>query len=78
MKNTRNILLWTVGLLMAAIASWQFSRFAAFRNSQGLLETQGGTFHLWLAIGATIVTCLCAFFGIFRHINQTEEMHITS
>lgn len=78
MKNTRNILLWTVGLLMAAIATWQFYLFVAFRDSQGFLEAQGGSFHLWMAIGAAIVTCLCAFFGIFRHINKTEEIHITS
>jgi hypothetical protein len=78
MKILSNALLWTIGLLMAAIATWQFYVFVAFRNSRGLLEAQGGTLHLWLAIGAAVATCLCAFLGIFRHINQTEEMHITS
>ena len=78
MKNFNNALLWTVGLMMAAIATWQFYLFAAFRDSQGLLQTQGGSLHLWLAIGAAVMTCLCAFVGIFRRINQTEELHITS
>ncbi|PYS51514.1 MAG: hypothetical protein DMF68_04325 [Acidobacteria bacterium] len=78
MKNQRTILLWIIGLLMAAIATWQFYRFAGFRDSKGLLETQGGAIHLWLAIGAAVITCLCAFMGIFRRINKTEEFHITS
>jgi hypothetical protein len=78
MKNFSNSLLWTVGLLMAAIATWQFSLFVAFKDSQGFLEAQGGTLHLWLAIGAAVMTCLCAFVGIFRRIYKTEELHITS
>jgi hypothetical protein len=78
MKNISKALLWIVGLMMAAIATWQFYLFAAFRDSQGLLEVQGGTLHLWLAIGAAVVTCLCAFVGIFRRINKTEEFHITA
>ncbi|MDT4895339.1 MAG: hypothetical protein QOH25_416 [Acidobacteriota bacterium] len=78
MKNFSNALLWTVGLLMAAIATWQFYLFVAFKDSQGFLETQGGSLHLWLAIGAAVMTCLCAFVGIFRRINKTEELHITT
>jgi hypothetical protein len=78
MKNMRNILLWTIGLLMAAVATWQFYLFAAFRDSNGFLETQGGTLHLWLGIAAAVAACLCAFLGIFRRINHTEELHITS
>lgn len=78
MKNLNNSLLWAGGLLMAVIATWQFYQFVAFKNSQGALEAQGGTLHLWLAIGAAILTCLCAFVGIFRRINNTEEFHITS
>lgn len=77
MKNQRTILLWIIGLLMAAIATWQFYLFVGFRNSSGLLESQGGTVHLWLAIGAAVMTCLCAFMGIFHRINQAEEIHIT-
>jgi hypothetical protein len=78
MQNSRNALLWIVGLAMAAVAIWQFSLFVAFRDARGLLETQGGTIHLWLAIGAAVVTCLCAFMGIFGRINKTEELHINA
>jgi hypothetical protein len=78
MKNMRPTLLWIIGLLMAAIATWQFYQFAAFRDSNGVLETQGGTLHLWLGVAAVVAACLCAFLGIFRRINRTEELHITS
>lgn len=78
MKNYSNALLWTVGLLMAAIATWQFYLFAAFKNSQGFLETQGLSLHLWLDVGSAVMACLCAFACIFRRINKTEELHITS
>jgi hypothetical protein len=78
MQNSRKVLLWIVGLAMAAVAIWQFSLFVAFRDARGLLETQGGTIHLWLAIGAAVATCLCAFMGIFRRINKTEELHINA
>lgn len=78
MKNSGNILLGITGVALAAIATWQFYLFAAFRNSAGFLETEGGTLHLWLAIGAAVLTCLCAFMGFFRQINQPEELHINS
>ena len=78
MKNSGNILLWMIGILMAVIATWQFYLFTTFKDSQGFLQAQGGTLHLWLAIGAAVMTCMCAFVSIFRRINKTEELHITS
>jgi hypothetical protein len=77
-KSSTNVLLLVVGLLASVIAIWQFYLFVAFRDSQGLLDVQGGSLNLWLAIGATATTCVCACLGIFRRINQTEEFHITS
>ena len=78
MKNLGNTLLWIVGLLTAAVAAWQFYLFVMFRDSRGLLDVQGGALHLWLAIVAAIVACVCVCLGLFRRINQTEEFHITS
>jgi hypothetical protein len=78
MRNLGNVLLWAVGLLAAAIAVWQFYLFVVFRDSQGLLETQGGGLHLWMAIGAATIACVCVCLGLFRRINHTEEFHITS
>ena len=45
---------------------------------RGALDVQGGGSHLWYAIGAAVLTCVCLCLGIFRRINQTEELHITS
>lgn len=78
MKNLGNSLLWAVGLLAAAVTVWQFYLFVAFRDSRGALDVQGGALHLWLAIAAAVVACVCVFYGIFRRINKTEEFHITT
>ena len=78
MKNLGSGLLWAVGLVAATIAGWQFYLFIVFRDARGALDAQGGGLHLWLAIGAAVVACVCVFFGIFRRINQTEEFHITT
>jgi hypothetical protein len=78
MKNIGNVMLWTLGLLFAAIALWQFYTFVVYRNAAGGFDVQGGGLHLWLAIAAAVLTCVCVFAGIFRRINQTEEFHITS
>jgi hypothetical protein len=77
-KSLPTILLWVVGVVAAAFALWQFYLFVVFRNSQGVLDVQGGGANLWLAIGAAGVACACLFSGIFRGINKTEEFHITS
>lgn len=78
MRQLNTTLLWVVGLLTAAVAAWQFYLFVGFRDQQGLLDAQGGTLNLWLAIGATVIACVCVFLGILRRINKTEEFHITS
>jgi hypothetical protein len=77
-KRLTSTFLWAVGILAAAVALWQFYLFVVFRDARGALDVQGGGSHLWLAIGAAVLTCLCVCFGIFRRINQTEEFHITS
>ena len=77
-QSLRYLLLWSVGCIAAAIAVWQFYLFMTFRDSRGALDVQGGGFNLWLAVGAAGVACACLCIGIFRHVNQTEEFHITS
>ena len=77
-KRLTSTFLLAVGALWAAIAIWQFYLFVVFRDSRGTLDVQGGSSHLWYAIGAAILTCLCVCFGIIRRINHTEEFHITS
>jgi uncharacterized membrane protein YidH (DUF202 family) len=79
MKSLTNMMLWTVGLLTAGVAIWQFYLFVVFRDSTGVLDKQGGSLNLWLAVVSAVVACLIAYWGIFRRINKkSEEFHITS
>ena len=77
-KRFASTFLLIVGILWAAIAVWQFYLFVVFRDAGGALDVQGGGSHLWYAIGAAVLTCVCLCFAIFRRINQHEELHITS
>ena len=77
-KRSMSTFLLIVGILWAAIAVWQFYLFVVFRDAGGALDVQGGGSHLWYAIGAAVLTCVCVCFAIFRRINQHEELHITS
>ncbi|HEX8685698.1 MAG TPA: hypothetical protein VF654_04325 [Pyrinomonadaceae bacterium] len=77
-KSLTSTLLVAVGILLAAVAVWQFYLFVVFRDARGALDVQGGGPNLWYAIGAAVLTCACVCLGIFRRINQTEEFHITS
>ncbi|MFL6333292.1 MAG: hypothetical protein ACJ754_08135 [Pyrinomonadaceae bacterium] len=77
-KGLTGTILLAVGVLLAAVAVWQFYMFAVFRDARGALDVQGGGRNLWYAIGAAVLTCACVFLGIFRRINHTEEFHITS
>ena len=77
-KRFASTFLLIVGILWAAIAVWQFYLFVVFRDARGTLDAQGGGSHLWYAIGASVLTCVCVCFAIFRRINQHEELHITS
>lgn len=77
-KSLTTALLWVFGLAAAVVAVWQFYLFVAFRDARGALDAQGGSFNLWLAVGAAAVACVCVCVGIFGRINQTEEFHITS
>jgi|SRR6185436_959853 glycerol-3-phosphate acyltransferase PlsY len=70
-----------VGLAaLAALAGWQFYLFAGFKDSQGVVDVQGGTVHLWLAIGITLIVCIAGFFlfSQFLRYDKGTEMHITS
>lgn len=67
-------------LALTSIAIWQFYLFVTFRNSQGLFDEQGGTYHLWLAIGLAVCACICSFlvFSVFLKHDRDDELHITS
>ena len=80
-KSLPNVLAAVIGvMLIAAVAGWQFYLFVTFRNSTGLVDVQGGTIHLWLAIGASLVACVAGFFvfSVFLRYDKNENLHITS
>ena len=74
-------LLSVVGLMaLAAIAAWQFYLFASFKDAKGVVDLQGGSLHLWLAIGVAVLVCVGGFFFFSKLLryDQRNEMHITS
>ena len=80
-KRTKKILAALTGLAaLAAIAAWQFYLFTTFKNENGIVDVQGGTIHLGLAVGIALLVCLGGFFlfsKLVRYDGQ-NEMHITT
>lgn len=80
-KSLTNVLSAVLGVMaVAAVAVWQFYLFVTFKNSHGLVDVQGGTIHLWLAIGAVMIACLAGFFlfSVFVRYDKNDELHITA
>ena len=80
-KSATKTLIAVLGLAaLGAVAAWQFYLFAVFKNADGVVDIQGGTVHLWLAIGAALVVCIAGFFLFSRFLryDQGNEIHITS
>ena len=71
MQRLIDILCVGGGLIALVVALWQF---VLFIRSPG---AEGNTTHLWYAIGAAVVTCVCALGFFLRHVNKEEEIHIT-
>ncbi|HEX5702674.1 MAG TPA: hypothetical protein VFX97_05710 [Pyrinomonadaceae bacterium] len=65
---------------LAAFGAWQFYLFVSFKDSQGVVDVQGGTVHLWLAVGIALIVCIAGFFLLskFLRYDLRNEMHITS
>ena len=80
-KRGTQILLTAIGLgALAVIAAWQFYQFAVFKDASGAVDAQGGTIHLWLAIGIALLVSVAGFFLFSRLLryDRSNEMHITS
>ena len=80
-KNRIKNLVAVIGLgALAAFGAWQFYLFVIFKNSQGVTDVQGGTVHLWLAIGIALIVCVTGFFLLskFLRYDTRDEIHITS
>lgn len=65
---------------LAAFGAWQFYLFTIFKNTQGVVDLQGGTVHLWLAIGSAVIVCIAGvfLFSKFLRYDTRNEIHITS
>jgi hypothetical protein len=80
-KNSSKVFASIAGIVVAAgIAVWQFYQFVTFTNAQGVLDLQGGRFHLWLAIGMAVLACIATFFvfSVYMRHDTDDELHITS
>jgi Kef-type K+ transport system membrane component KefB len=80
-KSQKRIITAVIGLaILAAIAAWQFYLFVVFKGADGVVDMQGGTVHLWVAIVLGLITCVAGFFLIssFRRYDRRNEMHITT
>jgi predicted MFS family arabinose efflux permease len=77
MKSIKDVLAVVVALAAAIFAIYQFYLFATFKNAQGVTDMQGGTYHLWMAIGAAVVAVIAGIVYFTGHVNQEEEIHIT-
>ena len=80
-KSGTKTLMAVIGLaVLGAVAAWQFYLFAAFKDAAGVVDVQGGTVHLWLAIGCALIVCIVGFFlfSQFVRYDQRNEVHITS
>ena len=81
MKNrTRNLSTVMSLIVIVTLAIWQFYLFVTFRNPEGVVDVQGGTYHLWWTIGLTVVACIGSFLfysDILRY-DRNDEVHIAS
>jgi len=66
--------------VLLAIAVWQFYLFVTFKGTDGIVDTQGGRGHLWVAVIAAVFAAVAGFvvFSVFLRYDRDDEMHITS
>ncbi|MEP6742398.1 MAG: hypothetical protein ABJB61_07855 [bacterium] len=79
-KNLKNVIASIAGLIVvAAIAIWQFYTYVTFKDANGLLNAEGGTIHLMLAIMMAVFACFMGFlvFSVFLRHDTDDDLHIT-
>ena len=61
-------------VVMAIVFSRQMFLFMAFRNPEGLLDSQGGRHHLWLSLFAAGIACIAGalMFYFFARVDRDE------
>jgi CDP-diglyceride synthetase len=79
-KNLKNVVGAITGLIVVAgVGIWQFYAYVTFKDASGLLDAEGGTVHLLLAIVMAVFACLIGFlvFSIFLRHDSDDDLHIT-
>lgn len=76
--KTMRISIASLGAVSALASLWQFYLFVQFRNSAGVLDPQGGTVSLWLAMAAAAVAAAAmALLVLFAaHDDKEDVIHI--
>ena len=70
MSYTSRFVAAAVGLLaMAIVASRQLFLFALLRDAEGLLSSQGGRYHFWLAVSASVSACIAGALLFYFFLN---------
>jgi len=77
-KSSTSVLTAVIGVIaLVMIAFWQFYLFVVFKGSSSIANAPGGTRHLWLAIGITLIACIGFFvFSVFLRHDRDDELHI--
>lgn len=80
-KISRIVLVSTALLIStAALACWQFYKYATFKHDNGLLNIEGGGGHLVWALLLALIACGLGFVIASRLMRYEvdDELHITS
>lgn len=77
MKSITDIALWAAGLLAFGFALYELMQFLGSKDAKGLPDMWAGTNHLWTAIAAAAVACVCVVAAFVRRPHVEEEIHIT-
>ena len=80
-KSGTNVLAMAAAVIaLGAAAVWQFYRFATFKDSEGVVDLQGGTHHFWWGLGAALLACVIGIFvfSVILRYDKDDELHITS
>jgi uncharacterized membrane protein len=79
-KSATSVLTAVIGVIaLVMLAIWQFYLFVVFKGSSGVANAPGGTLHLWLAIGITLIACISFFvFSVFLRHDWDDELSSTS
>src|SRR5712691_4271671 len=76
-KKSRNNLLFAIIAVMSigVIAVWQFYMFVTFKNTNGMVDVQGGIQHLWWAIGFGLLGFTAAVLFFLRTKSAMSSMY---